>query len=170
MGERATASCGAVIAHHQAPLGAVLRELRAAEARAKNEGGRNAFSLTLIKRSGGIRQFGAKWGEPVALLIAMRNFLADPGVSRRAVYNSLEWLKDLPEPVGDGAMLEQLLAHQLARQTERKTIQDHHDLPGLARRLTALALQQPSRRLDWLQNCLSVAEFLAREGRHADEP
>jgi hypothetical protein len=29
MGEKATASCGAVIAHHQAPLAAVLRELRA---------------------------------------------------------------------------------------------------------------------------------------------
>ena len=31
MGDQATASCGTVIAHHQAPLGAVLRELRAAE-------------------------------------------------------------------------------------------------------------------------------------------
>jgi len=53
MGERATASCGAVIAHHQAPLSAVVRELREAEKRAKNEGGRDAFSLTPIKRSGG---------------------------------------------------------------------------------------------------------------------
>ena len=50
MGERATASCGAVIAHHQAPLSAVIRELRAAEQRAKNEGGRNAFSITSIKK------------------------------------------------------------------------------------------------------------------------
>ena len=35
MGENASASCGAVIAHHQAPLGAVLQELRAAEKRAE---------------------------------------------------------------------------------------------------------------------------------------
>lgn len=63
MGERATASCGAVIAHHQAPLSAVIRELRAAEQRAKNEGGRNAFSITVIKRSGGALRLTAKWGE-----------------------------------------------------------------------------------------------------------
>lgn len=165
MGTRATASAGAVIAHHQAPLSAVLRELREAESRAKNAGGRDALSLTLIKRSGGSRQFTAKWGEPVAVLTDLRDFLADEGVSRRAVYNSLEWLKDLPDPQGDGAMLEKLLGYQLARQTERKATLDHHDVPGLARRLTALSLQQPKDRLDWLENCLSVAEFLARTGR-----
>ena len=165
MGERATASAGAVIAHHQAPLGAVLRELRAAEQRAKQAGGRDAFSLTLVKRSGGIRRFTAKWGEPLALLFAMRGFLADPDVSRRAVYNSLEWLKDLPQPRGDGAMLENLLAYQLARQTGRKATLDHHDVPGLCRRLTLLALAQAEQPLDWVANFLSVAEFLAREGR-----
>ena len=169
MGHKATASAGAVIAHHQAPLSAVLRELRAAEKRAKNDGGRNAFSLSLIKRSGGALQFTAKWGEPVALLAAVRDFLTEPDVSRRAVYNSLEWLKDLPEPDGDGSMLAKLLAYQLARQTERKTTLDHHDVPGLARRLTDLALQQPEKRLTWLANFLAVAEFLAREGRSFDD-
>ena len=68
MGRKATASCGAVIAHHQAPLAAVRRELHAAEQRAKNEGGRDAFSITVIKRSGGALRLTAKWGEPVALL------------------------------------------------------------------------------------------------------
>ena len=76
MGERATASCGAVIAHHQAPLAAVLCELRSAEKRAKNEGGRDAFSLTVIKRSGGALVLTAKWGEPVAVLNAVIEFLA----------------------------------------------------------------------------------------------
>jgi len=167
MGERATASCGAVIAHHQAPLGAVLRELHAAEQQAKTRGGRDAFSLTLLKRSGGIRQFHAHWGEPLHVIEALRSFLGADGVSRRAVYNSLAWLKDLPEPHGDGAMLERLLGYQLARQTENKTILDHHDVPGLARRLTALTLgQEPGRRLDWLANILAVGEFLARETRN----
>jgi CRISPR-associated protein Cmr2 len=166
MGERATASCGAVIAHHQAPLGAVLRALREAEANAKSTGGRDAFSLTLIKRSGGIRQFTAKWGEPVRVLLALQRFLAEPGVSRRAVYNSLEWLKDLPEPAGDANMLAELLAYQLARQAERKTIADHHDVPGVAQRLARLAVAQPEP-LRWLENCLAVAEFLVRDCRVA---
>ncbi|TVQ89484.1 MAG: type III-B CRISPR-associated protein Cas10/Cmr2 [Chromatiaceae bacterium] len=170
MGTRATASAGAVIAHHQAPLGAVLRELRAAEQRAKADpatggGGRNAFSLTLIKRSGGSLRFTAHWGEPLAVLIALRDFLAEPAVSRRAVYNSLEWLKDLPAPSGDGAMLAQLLDYQLARQTENRSVLAYHDVPGLARRLTRLALAQPKDPLGWLTNGLAVAEFLARAGR-----
>ncbi|EIC21520.1 type III-B CRISPR-associated protein Cas10/Cmr2 [Thiorhodovibrio frisius] len=164
MGERATASCGAVIAHHQAPLGMVLRELRQAESAAKNAGGRDAFSVTLIKRSGGIRRFSAKWGEPMAVLTALQAFLAEPDVSRRAVYNSLEWLKDLPDPDGDPRMLAELLGYQLARQTERRSTVDHRDLPGLARRLATLATAQREP-LRWLENCLAVAEFLVRDCR-----
>ncbi len=164
MGTGATASCGAVIAHHQAPLAAVRRELEAAERRAKNEGGRDAFSLTVIKRSGGALRLTAKWGEPVVLLDALRDFLGADGVSRRAVYNTLEWLVDLPEPDSNGAMLASLLAYQMERQAD-KAARQQHDITGLAARLTRLALQQPGKRLDWLQNFLSVAEFLARETR-----
>ena len=167
MGERATASCGAVVAHHQAPLTAVMRELRLAEKRAKGEGGRDAFSLAIVKRSGGALYVTAKWGEPVALLTALRNFLADDGVSRRAVYNSLEWLKDLPRD--QPAMLASLLAYQLDRQAD-KTARGAHDVPGLARRLSALAFDRQQHPGDadplaWLQHLMSAAEFLARETR-----
>jgi CRISPR-associated protein Cmr2 len=172
MGERATASCAAVVAHHQAPLGAVLRELRVAEQRAKHEGERDAFSLTIIKRSGGVLTLTAKWGEPVLLLHDLRRFLAADGVSRRAVYNSLEWLRDLPPQ--QPALLEALLAHQLGRQA-RPAAQALHDVPGLARRLAALTFDDrlhPStghsqRHLEWLANFMGVAEFLARETRSA---
>lgn len=167
MGDRATASCGAVIAHHQAPLAAVRRELELAEKRAKNEGGRDAFAITVIKRSGGALKLTAKWGEPVKLLAELCDFLALDGVSRRAVYNTQEWLHDLPEPTGDGAMLASLLAYQMARQAkgqEQKTIAQRFAL-----RLTALALQQTEDRLKWLANFMSVAEFLARETRSKPE-
>lgn len=166
MGAKATASCGAVIAHHQAPLGAVMRELREAEKRAKNEGGRDAFSITVIKRSGGALYLTEKWGEPVALLNSLIGFLRAPSVSRRAVYHSLEWLTDLPEPAGDGAMLESLLTYQLARQADKgaKVL-----APGLASRLAALTVAQPKERLSWLQNFLTVAEFLARETRSGEQ-
>ncbi len=162
MGEHATASCGAVIAHHQAPLSAVRRELEAAEKRAKHEGGRDAFSLTVIKRSGGALRFTAHWGEPLRLLVDLREFLAADDVSRRAVYNSLEWLVDVPEPEGDGGMLKHLLAYQFDRQCKG---QSKDRCAGLAGRLVDLALAQPGQRLDWLRNALGVAEFLARETR-----
>lgn len=162
MGEKATASCGAVVAHHQAPLSAVLRELRAAEKRAKSEGGRDAFSITVIKRSGGTLSLTEKWGEPVKLLGDLRDFFADPGVSRRAVYNTLAWLTDLPKPKGSPPMLESLLAYQF----DRQALGNAKDrVPGLAQRLAALTVQQSKEGLTWLSKFLAVAEFLARETR-----
>lgn len=165
MGSKATASCGTVIAHHQAPLAAVRRELAAAEQRAKNEGGRDAFSITVIKRSGGALRLTAKWGEPMQLLCALRDYLKDDNVSRRAAYHTLEWLhaQELPTPEGDGAMLCKLLAYQLDRQGSGDI---RHKAPELAQRLTTLTLQQgAAQRIDWLRNFISVAEFLAREVR-----
>lgn len=172
MGSKATASCGAVIAHHQAPLAAVRRELHAAEQRAKNEGGRDAFSITVIKRSGGALRLTANWGEPVALLNDLHAFLAAQGVSRRAAYHTLEWLdaQTLPTPEGDGAMLQSLLAYQFDRQASGLF---KAQAAPLAQRLTALTLGQPvGGRIAWLRNFISVAEFLARELRSsaADTP
>jgi len=164
MGKNATASCGAVVAHHQAPLSAVLRELRAAEQRAKTEGGRDAFSITVIKRSGGALHLTAKWGEPLALLNDMRRYLSADETSRRAVYHTLGWLRDLPDPKENREMLERLLAYQLARQSGRDTAKQ---APELARRLTNLAVSQADARA-WLTNFLCVAEFLAREIRTAE--
>ena len=164
MGTQATASCGVVIAHHQAPLAAVRRELAAAERRAKNEGARDAFSITLIKRSGGATHFTGKWGEVLDLLVGFRDFLRQPAVSRRAVYNSLEWLQDLPDDASV-EMLGELLAYQLARQTNDKQLKKQ--LPKMAVNLAKLARQQNNWR-DWLQSLLTTAEFLARETRSLD--
>lgn len=164
MGRHATASAGLVVAHHQAPLSAVLRELRAAEKRAKHEGGRDAFSLSIVKRSGGTLRLTASWGEALKLLNDSIAFLRDEGTSRRAVYHSLEWLKDLPDPKENREMLESLLAYQLERQADHEA-RRRHDIPGLAWRLAELTVQQPKESREWLANFLSVAEFLARETR-----
>ena len=165
----ATASCGAVVAHHQAPLTAVMRELREAEHRAKNEGERDAFSLTVVKRSGGVLNLTAKWGEPLELLLEVRDFLGAPSVSRRAVYNSLVWLKDLPVDA-DANMLGSLLGYQFVRQT---TSQAKGEIEwsrvrvlALAHRIARLATGcAADERGRWLERFLGVAEFLARETR-----
>lgn len=177
MGERATASTGAVVAHHQAPLGAVLRELRAAEKRAKapkkdGGGGRDAFSITVIKRSGGALRLTEKWGEPVALLNDLIAFLREDGVSRRAVYHTLEWLRDIPEPSDNSEMLGALLACQLEQQSKRANIEKRKEkIAALAQRMATLTTQNASAGLKGLENFLTVAEFLARETRSgAAEP
>ncbi|MFU8838020.1 MAG: type III-B CRISPR-associated protein Cas10/Cmr2 [Thiohalomonadaceae bacterium] len=170
MGRHATASTGAVIAHHQAPLGAVMRELRAAEKRAKEEGGRNAFHICIVKRSGGTLRLTAKWGEPLTLLDELRDFLTQEGVSRRAVYHSLAWLDAQALPEENPAMLETLLAYQFSRQIDGKA-KNKDDLknhaPKLAQRLIAQA-KDKNQPIKWLRNFLSVAEFLARETRQGE--
>ena len=164
-----TASCGAVVAHHQAPLTAVMRELREAEQRAKNDGGRNAFSLTVVKRSGGVLHLTAKWDEALELLVMTRHFLADPSVSRRAVYNSLVWLNDLPADAGTD-MLGSMLGYQFNRQRGTKakgeTGWNREDVLKLACRVAALSTARPAgEQRVWLERFLGVAEFLARETR-----
>lgn len=169
MGRRATASCGAVVAHHQAPLGAVLRALRQAEQGAKNEGERDAFSLTIIKRSGGAitvtDKFHDKAGEPLALFNRLCCFLAEPEVSRRAVYNAMDWLKDLPDgvPGAQPDLLVALLTQQFLRQCDAASARKH-GLADLCKELAALAVQRPKPRT-WLATFMTAAEFIARDTR-----
>lgn len=54
------ASAGIAIAHLKSPLQDLVREAQRAEKRAKSAVGR-AFSVTLMKRSGEISQWGSKW-------------------------------------------------------------------------------------------------------------
>ena len=164
MGGAATASCGAVIAHHQSPLGAVLRELRQAESRAKNEGGRDAFNLTIVKRSGGALSVTGKWGKSIQTLDRLRCFLADPAVSRRAVYNSLVWLRELPDEAGTD-MLRSLLHYQMKRQMACKSALGNPDLDSLISSVVQLAQSESQGWRKWLEEFLSTAEFLAREAR-----
>lgn len=164
MGAKASASAGAVVAHHQAPLTAVMRELKAAEARAKALPGKDAFSLAIIKRSGGALRLTARWGEPLRALLEVRDFLRQPGVSRRAVYHVIQWLRDLPMEPG-------LVAASVAWQFERQGGSQAESV-HLGRLLASTACDESLRpsgqgALEWLCELLQCAEFLAREARGA---
>ncbi|TSE30401.1 type III-B CRISPR-associated protein Cas10/Cmr2 [Tepidimonas charontis] len=164
MGDKATASCGAVVAHHQAPLGMVLRTLREAEASAKKAGGRDAFCLRILKRAGGEvgvtdKWFRAEGDGAVGLLDALMRMLARKGVSRRAAYNAVEWLGRLPTRP-DAALLRANLAYQFARQGGDRE---------LALRLADYAARHyPEAAAKLLIDFLMTAEFLARNSRHPE--
>lgn len=182
MGSRASASIGAVVAHHQAPLSAVLRELRRAEGAAKAHG-RNAFCLRIIKRGGGEvgvtsrfwempRAVGATPAAPrladtaLGLLLRFAETLAQPEVSRRAVYNALEWLSGLPERGCTGRSDDDwrhMLASNLAWQIKRQggVIQHAREFVDLACRESA----KPAETALVLGEWLVTAEFFARNGR-----
>ncbi len=168
MGEGATASAGLVIAHHQAPLGAVMRELRAAEKRAKSLAGKDAWSLAVLKRGGGALYVTARWGEPLRLFDALRALLAQDDVSRRAAFHITEWLHDVPGDQPD--MAAAMLNHQMQRQcaSEDARVAVRNIVPGLVREAFAPTNRAPRiAPLEWLADVMMAAEFLARDQRHA---
>ena len=194
MGTQATASMGAVVAHHQAPLAGVLRALHAAEQRAKQHlnGARNAFCLRLMKRGGGEVAITSRfWPTPEAppplqdsalgLLLRFAQAMGESEMSRRAVYNTTEWLAGLPsrrhagEPLGmNDADWCDMVTRNLARQFDRqKGVQAHAaefvqlGVQAHAAKFVQLACaeSQPADTAKTLENLLVCAEFFAREGR-----
>ena len=182
MGAQATASIGAVVAHHQAPLSHVLRQLNIAEKTAKNhqDGGRNAFCLRIMKRAGGeagvTSRFWAKADAPPALqdsslglLLRFAQTLGESEMSRRVVYNTSEWLAGLPvRGVGmPDATWQEMVTSNLAMQLKRQG-----GVPAHAAELVALACAESSGAAiaKLLEDLLVSAEFFAREGRAFDRP
>lgn len=179
MGDKATASMGAVIAHHQAPLGHVQRALKAAEQRAKNNGERNAFCIQIIKRSGGAVTLTLPWaqelrepGQPshIRCLQELSGTLASkPGASRRAAYNVHAWLHGLPEPdaVGGEAEYRAMVQALLHQQFQRQGLEDDKDATHSRRLARLIEAKSAAADAERLENLLSLAEFLARECRSA---
>jgi len=185
MGNLATVSLGAVIAHHMAPLSRVLRTLRKAERRAKEKGGRNAFAIDVIKRGGGAIELTCPWfandsltgPSAVETLLRLRNLMASKKMSRRAVYLAREWARDLPSeeiflrakasPEQFRSMIEKTLAWQFRRQAGAGAGDKAAEVAGQIVSL-AMAVQGRTCRekpTDFIIDFMSVGEFLAREGR-----
>lgn len=56
-----TFSAGIVISHYKTPLSEVLNKVRLMEQKAKKEGDRNAFAISVIKHSGEVQEAVFKW-------------------------------------------------------------------------------------------------------------
>lgn len=193
MGTKATLSGGAVVAHHMTPLGAVLRYAREAEHAAKATGGRDAFCVSLVKRSGGVTRFVSKWDlanrrgpadsvdkSPAGVLLRTRDALAAQ-LSRRAAYHIIDWLNGMPtEP--DMPSYEKMLEVSVLKVFRRQQDPKHRDNADTARQLAALAADLASLAVrhgelrkeqdergapGFLQDLITAAEFLAREQRGA---
>ena len=190
MGNKATASAGAVVAHHQAPLAKVLRELRTTEKRAKTEGGRDAFSINLLKRSGGATRLTLPWltpggtpsnawsdaleggltDTPMALLLRLRNIFSGD-TSRKAAYLTQGWLTDLPTAAQmEPSALQALISANLEYQLKRQGGKDEAEANAATARLLVdtacrIAAQRGKEPAPIIRDLLGIAEFLARESR-----
>ena len=174
MGEHATASMGAVIAHHMAPLSMVLRRVGEAEHRAK-DAGRDSFCLRVLKRGGGEVSLTSHWwgrGEAgpdvsrsaLALLRELAAALAGTSFSRGALYIAQQWFDGLTDSAADvdsnewRSQMTGALSYQFERQQgERRLAREIVDF--------VCEVMRPAQPRTAIENFLMTAEFLAREGR-----
>ncbi len=184
MGQKATASMGAVVAHHTTPLGMVLRELRASESTAKNtkrkgttgkSTDRDAFCLRVLKRGGGEVSVVSPWwptdnGQPrtdrsaLALMKQLAIELALTDFSRGAIYRSQLWFEGLTDDEKDAddprwrAQITGALAAQFNRQSGN---------PEIAKRVVdyVCEVMRPKSPKTAIDHFLVTSEFFAREAR-----
>ena len=71
-------SCGIAVAHYMFPLQRTVQEARHAEKRAKQDRGRAAFAVSLLKRSGEIIHWGGKWDSDAYALYELYTKMAAP--------------------------------------------------------------------------------------------
>jgi CRISPR-associated protein Cmr2 len=181
MGNRATASAGIVIAHHLHPLSDVLEEARDAEQAAKNEAGRNAFCVKVLKRSGETTKAYAHWQWAPFLRGLIHLFAARDGFSSRLVRRlELEGeglavhadLRDARVAIIRAALQRQQRGESLATMIREQFPDSASSGPFdfLADKLDALAHETQWHNAIAL---VSVAEFIARhmaEGTGRDDP
>ena len=186
MGHKATASMGALVAHHSAPLGRVLRDLRAAESQAKNTShgkdakgqdiNRDAFCLRVLKRGGGEVNVTSPWWpvsaeqqpdtskSALALMKELTRELAVTDFSRGAIYRAQLWFEGLTDNPDDAQrpvwrdQMSSSLACQFSRQQGR---------PEVARRVVDFVcdVMKPQQPKTAIESFLVTSEFFAREAR-----
>jgi CRISPR-associated protein Cmr2 len=178
---------GAVVAHHTAPLGAVLRELRSAESRAKNtvrgkdtqgkDINRDAFCLRVLKRGGGEVSLTSPWWpvdkpsqqpdttqSALALMKQLAEQLALTDFSRGAIYRAQLWFEGLTDDQADAQdprWREQMttsLAHQFSRQKGDKAV-------ACSVVDFVCDVMKPAQPRTAIDNFLVTSEFFARETR-----
>lgn len=170
-GEHSTTSCGVCIAHYKEPFSEVLEHARGAERMAKEEGGRDAFCLWVLKRSGEPHCATYKWayGElrPLELLEKLVRLLTTGKVSGafvRGLGTEFAPLRRLAPGGTPPKSLDGIVKAELYRRLRRAWQGDREaekqQIAGLAGKLAELFAQGT---LDNFLSFLEIAAFLARE-------
>jgi len=172
---RSSTSCGVCIAHYKQPLAEVLERAWEAERKAKEEGGRDAWGLVVLKRSGEPHQAVYKWSSdglrPLDLLRRLVKLLAESRVSDTFIRVLAGEFVHFRRPPADMLAQRTLLASEeemvtaelrrLLRRSWQGDVDEEKDqIAGFAEELAALYALGT---LDNFLSYLETAAFLARE-------
>jgi CRISPR-associated protein Cmr2 len=171
-----TLSAGVAIAHHLSPLQAVLDEARTAEQAAKNDYGRNALCVALLRRSGATTRVGAQWSfgcdqKTINVLARVQEAMAKGHLSSRVAHDVAE----VAPTLGAASIPNEAKVAEVRRLLRRHSADDHKETTEeLAEPLVSLAetLDRLVRRkdrtisgLEEMANWLLLMRFLAGEAR-----
>lgn len=119
-----TGSCGIAVGHMKAPLQMLVQKAREMEHAAKEQHGRNALAIALVKRSGEIVEWGCNWNSPaheLDLMARITGLTDERKLSARFPYALAALVHPYAIKGENGGMLPVLKAearHVLSRQGE----------------------------------------------------
>lgn len=167
-----TMSAGMAVVHHMAPLDWALAEARAAEKSAKNQYGRNAIVVRLLKRSGDSRQMGGRW-QTVPLVLDLHSYFKVDKLSSRMAHDLLAHAEvTTAVPLAHSPMLKLMLKRH-NNKDKRKGLHEG-DLEQLTNELAHWVLQHEAivppkedvkQGLTELGRWLTFARFMAQGGQ-----
>lgn len=170
-------SAGIAIAHHLAPLNFIRQQAHSAEKSAKNDYGRNALCVTLLKRSGAPLTVGAQWNSYVIDLVQdLVVHFKSKRLSGKLVYDiSLSAATLAGEEMPREAKVAEL--RRLLRRHRAKNCPDNlkPEIDQLAERLVSLAssiqsivaqAEPPRSGMVEMAGWLKLAHFLAGGGQN----
>jgi CRISPR-associated protein Cmr2 len=156
--EKLDASCGIAVGHYQFPLQRMVEEARAAEHRAKNERGRAAFEIALLKRSGETLHWGGKWASKA--LDVYRDFTAKTAgedFSGRFPYALAELLHPYRLSEKTDVNLRPIIAKEFLHVQERQALRKGAMVEGINEYLAEID------RLEDFPNLFLASAFMNRE-------
>jgi len=164
-----TFSAGICIAHYKTPLDIVLKTAKAMEHKAKEEGGRDAFAISVLKHSGESHETVLKWEKNAENLIRIKEIME----SLQSDF-SAKWIKNIQEefrliPNQQGVFE---IAHQEMFKTEMKRLlgrscnlvgKEKTDKVAVISSKADLLVSSVGYQFDKFSEILNIAKFIQKE-------
>jgi CRISPR-associated protein Cmr2 len=176
MEKKATASAGIVITHHLSPLSNALRQVQKAEEKAKEQDGKNAVCVTVLRRSGETLQMVSKWDQ-MDKFAAFVDLFAKDELASKLPYDIAQASYALPSADEKSkAEISRLIKRHSAPKIAESDEAKRQELKKqwIIDRATELYLwavslppefQEREYQIEGLANWLSLARFVSQGGR-----
>lgn len=157
LNENFTFSAGVVIAHYKTPLGTVFGEARKSENKAKNNSGKDSVCLTVLKRSGEIREAVFKHNKIETIdkiTLELRDNFSDSFTS------NLE--REFLVMVGEDGILnlkKSLITTEIKRLLQRSKKVDEAEVEGMSNLVSSIYTKE----FKHFSDALAIAKFINRE-------